>query len=88
MELKEIDPVLAHGIKNDRWVLKLYQEYQSKEGHKALAIASTSNTNIRSLGYASGKTKAIYAMQQAIEECKKYNSTLASCTVVDQQALD
>ena len=88
VELKEIDPVLAHGIKNDRWVLKLYQEYQSKEGHKALAIASTSTTNIRSLGYASGKTKAIYAMQQAIEECKKYNSTLALCRVADQQAID
>ena len=91
LDLDAIDPILANGVKNERWVSKLYKEYQSKDGYKALAIASTNYNaqfaTIESLGYGSGKTNAKYAMKQAMAECKKYNRTSASCRVVDQRAI-
>tara|TARA_B110000285_G_C14627854_1_gene382077 strand:- start:175 stop:555 length:381 start_codon:yes stop_codon:yes gene_type:complete len=91
-DLDAIDPILANGVKNERWVLKLYKEYQSKDGYKALAIASTNYNaqfaTIESLGYGSGKTNAKSAMKQAMAECKKYNKTSASCKVVDQRDIE
>jgi hypothetical protein len=91
-DLDAIDPFLANGVKNERWVQKLYKEYQSKDGYKALAIASTNYNarlaTIESLGYGSGKTNAKSAMQQAMAECKKHNKTSASCKVIDQRAIE
>jgi len=87
-KLDGINPALTFGLKNERWLVRLYEEYQSTEGYKAFAIASSSVTYIASAGWAGDKTTAKYARQIALEFCEKSNESDTPCKVIDERGIE
>jgi len=86
--VSEINPALAFGLKNERWLVKLYKEYQSTEGYKALAIASSRVKYIDAAGWAGDKTNAKYAREMALHWCQQRNESSTPCKVIDEQGME
>lgn len=87
-KLDGINPALAFGLKNERWLVRLYKEYQSTEGYKAFAIASPSVKYIASAGWAGDKTTAKYAREIALEFCENSNESDTPCKVIEEGGID
>ena len=86
--ISDINPALAFGLKNERWLVKLYKEYQSTEGYKALAIASSRVKYIDAAGWAGDKTNAKYAREMALHWCEQNNESSTPCKVIDEQGME
>ena len=79
-----INPALTFGLKNEGWLVRLYEKYQSIGGYKAFAIASPSVKYIAAAGWAGDKTNSKYARERALKFCEDNNESDTPCKVIEE----